>query len=47
MPTAILVVLAPPISAYGSYVRPRAACAPVWRCGYQGLQLAVGLRTTS
>ena len=27
---------APPISAYGSYVRPRAACAPVWRCGYQG-----------
>jgi hypothetical protein len=27
---------APPISAYGAYVPPRAACAPVWRCGYQG-----------
>src|SRR5262252_2953275 len=27
---------APPISAYGSYLPPRAACAPVWRCGYQG-----------
>jgi hypothetical protein len=26
----------PPISAYGAYVPPRAACAPVWRCGYQG-----------
>jgi hypothetical protein len=27
---------APPISAYGSYLPPRAACTPVWRCGYQG-----------
>jgi hypothetical protein len=26
----------PPISAYGAYVPPRAACTPVWRCGYQG-----------
>ena len=26
---------APPISAYGSYLPPRAACARVWRCGYQ------------
>ena len=29
---------APPISAYGSYLPPRAACAPVWRCGYQGCE---------
>jgi hypothetical protein len=27
---------APPISAYGSYLPPRAACAPVWSCGYRG-----------
>jgi hypothetical protein len=27
---------APPISAYGAYLPPRAACAQVWSCGYRG-----------